>query len=139
MKRYQRERKQYHLQFEDDDMAGFECLMTGVSLKEFIEISALAAQLEEPDGRTQENIRKQYQTLANCLIEWNLDDDKGKPVPCTYDGLARQDFDFVMQIMLGWMKAISSVSPPLQDDSNSGATSQERSLGLAGLSRSQAS
>ena len=138
-KRFRRERKLYQLTFDDPELDGFECVMSGVSLDRFIEISALAAELETPAGRTRENIEAQFTTLAASLVEWNLDDEDGNPVPCDYDGLADQDFDFVMAIMLGWMKAISQVSVPLDSGSSSGETSPEASLGLASLSRSRAS
>ena len=138
-KRFRRERKLYQLSFEDPELDGFECVMSGVSLDAFIDISALAAELETPAGRTKENIEAQFTTLAASLVEWNLDDDEGQPVSCDYDGLKAQDFDFVMKIMLGWMQALSSVPESLGKDSSSGGTSQEQSLGLAAVSRSQAS
>ena len=99
----------------------------------------LAAELETPEGRTKENIEAQFTTLAGSMVSWNLDDDDGKPISCDYEGLRVQDFDFVMKIMLGWMQAISSVPESLGKDSNSGGTSPEASLGLASVSRSQAS
>ena len=138
-KRFRRERKLYQLTFDDPELDGFECIMSGVSLDRFIEISALAAELETPAGRTRENIEAQFTTLAASLVEWNLDDEDGNAIPCDYDGLAAQDFDFVMKIMLGWMQALSSVPESLGKDSGSGATSPERSLGLASASKSRVS
>lgn len=138
-KRFRRERKLYQINFEDPDLDGFECVMSGVSLDRFIGITALAAELETPEGRTKENIEAQFTTLAASLVSWNLDDEDGHPVACGYEGLRLQDFDFVMAIMSGWMQALSSVPKASESDSPSGATSQEQSLGLAGLSRSQVS
>ena len=138
-KRFRRERKLYQLNFEDPELDGFECVMSGVSLDRFIDITALAASLETPEGRTKDNIEAQFTTLAASMVSWNLDDDDGKPIPCDYEGLRTQDFDFVMKIMLGWMQALSSVPKASETGSPSGGTSQEQSLGLAALSRSQAS
>ena len=138
-KRFRRERKLYQLNFEDPELDGFECVMSGVSLERFVDITALAAELETPEGRTKENIEAQFTTLAGSMVSWNLDDDDGKPISCDYEGLRVQDFDFVMKIMLGWMQALASVPKDSNSDSPSGEISPEQSLGLASVSRSRAS
>ena len=138
-KRFRRERKLYQLNFEDPELDGFECVMSGVSLERFVDITALAAELETPEGRTKENIEAQFTTLAGSMVSWNLDDDDGKPISCDYEGLRVQDFDFVMKIMLGWMQALASVPKASENGSPSGGISREQSLGLASVSRSQAS
>ena len=138
-KRFRRERTLYQLHFEEPELDGFECVMSGVSLDAFIGVSALAAKLETPEGRTQENIEAQFTTLAGSMVSWNLDNDDGQPVPCDYEGLRVQDFDFVMKIKQGWMQALSSVPKASENDSPSGEISPERSLGLAAVSTSRAS
>ena len=125
MARYRRERKLYQLNFEDDELAGFECVMSGVSLERFIEITQLASALETPEGRTPENIERQFTAMAEQLVSWNLDDDDDQPVPASYEGLKAQDFTFVQAIMQGYMQALSSVPK---------ASSEARPL--AGLPRS---
>jgi hypothetical protein len=139
MKRYKREPKRYDLTFEDGDLDGFECSMRGVSLERFVEITVLSSTLETPEGRTPENIERQFTILGELLVSWNLDDEHNQPVPCTYDGLKKQDFSFVMAILKGWMTAVASVPKASDDDLSSGATSPERSLGLVSQSQSQAS
>ena len=138
-KRFKREKKLYHLNFEAEELAGFECYAGGTTLEQFVELTALAEDMKTPEGRTKENIRKQFTTFADYLQSWNLDDDDDQPVPCTYEGLATQDFDFVMAIMMAWMSAIASVAAPLAGPSPSGGTSPEASLQLASLSESLAS
>jgi hypothetical protein len=142
-KRFTKQEKQYELTFETDDpadeMAGFECVMSGVSLKEFIEITQLSAALETPEGRTPENIEKQFTVIGDLLVDWNLDDETEQPVPCSYEGLKGLDIGFVMKIMSGYMQAITSVPKASGDDSPSGATSEELSLGLGSASTAQAS
>ena len=138
-KRFRQQTKRYDITFEDGDLDGFECTMGGVSLERFVEITVLSTTLETPEGRTPENIERQFTILGELLISWNLDDEQGNAVPCDYDGLKKQDFGFVMAILKGWMTAVASVPKASQDDSNSGGPSPERSLGLAKQSRSQAS
>lgn len=137
--RFKREKKLYHLQFEAEELAGFECYATGTTLERFVEITALAEELKTPEGRTRDNIEKQFRTFAKYLEKWNLDDDDDQPVPCTYDGLASQEFDFVMAIMMAWMAAVATVHAPLAGPSPSGETSPEASLHLANQSESLAS
>ena len=139
-KRFKRDKKLYHLNFEDGDLEGFECYARGTTLEQFVEITALSEELKTEEGRTRGNIEKQFTLFAQFLDSWNLDDDQDKPVPCTYEGLASQDFDFVMAIMMAWMQAIATVPDPLAERSPSGETSgAARSLELASVSESLAS
>jgi hypothetical protein len=138
-KRFKREPKLFEITFEEGDLDGFEITMRGVSLERFIEIARLSAALETPAGRTPENIERQFTVLAELLVEWNLDDEKDNPVPATYDGLKQMDFADVMKIMGGYMQAIASVPKASKDDSSSGETLEEASLGLARLSSVPAS
>ena len=139
-KRFKRERKLYQLQFEADELDGFECVATGTTLERFIEITALSEVLKTPEGRTPENVEKQFTLFAEYLVSWNLDDDDDQPIPCTYEGLKTQDFEFVMAIMMAWMQALGGVPDDLGKDSSSGETYQEESLlQLADLSPSLAS
>jgi hypothetical protein len=135
-KRFRREKKLYALNFESDELDGFECLMGGVSLERFIEITQLSAALETPEGRTPENIERQFTVIGELLVSWNLDDEDGTEVPCDYEGLKKQDFGFVMAIMGGYMQAIASVPKASNSESPSGETSEELSLGLGSASRS---
>jgi hypothetical protein len=142
MARFKREKKLYRLKFDPEDypdLEGFECDATGTTLERFIEITVLATVLETPEGRTPENVEKQYRLFARYLKAWNLDDDDDQPVPCTYEGLKSQELDFVLTIMKAWMAAIASVPGDLGKDSPSGGTSPEASLHLASVSGSLAS
>ena len=138
-RRFKREGKRYQLTFEDGDLDGFECIMRGISLEQFIDVTALETELQTPEGRTPENIEKQFSFIGSLLVSWNLDDEDGNPVPATYEGLRAQDFEFVMQVMKAYMNALAVVPKDSDSDSSAGGTSPERSLGLAGQSKSRAS
>ena len=130
-KRYKREPKKYDLTFEGGDLDGFECIMSGVSLDDFLDLASLESALSTPEGRTRENIERQFSVLGEHMASWNLDDDDDKPVPCTYEQLRTFDFDFALAIFRGWMRAMHTVPDDLGKESDSGGTSQEASLGLA--------
>jgi hypothetical protein len=139
-RRFKREKKLYQLQFEADELDGFECIASGTTLRRFIEITALSEELKTPEGRTKENVEKQFSLFAEYLVSWNLDDDDDVPIPCTFEGLQTQEFDLVMAIMAAWMQAIATVPDDLGKDSGSGETYPEESrLQLASLSESRAS
>ena len=138
-KGFKRDRKQYQLTFEDGDLDGFQVTANGLTLGEFVDVSALASALSTPEGRTRENIERQFVVLGDALVSWNLLDDDDQPIPCGYDGLKGQDVDFAMVIFRTWMKSMQTVPDELGKDSGSGETSPERSLGLARQSQSRAS
>ena len=135
-KRFKREKKLYHLNFENiPELRGFECICTGTTLQRFVEFAALSEQT-----RNEENVKRQFELFAECLVSWNLDDENDEAVPCTYEGLASQELDFIQAIMGAWMREIASVNAPLAEGSSSGEISQEElSLELAKLSESHAS
>jgi hypothetical protein len=138
-KLFKRERKLYQIAFEDPELKGFEVLMKGVSLGEFVDVTELSSKLEDQDGRTRENIEGQFTMLAAHLVSWNYADEDGNEVPATYDGLKQLDFADVMKIMYGWMQALTTVPKASNDDSSSTGISEELSLGLGSASRSPAS
>lgn len=138
MKPFRRERRQYQLNFEEDpDLKGFEVLMSGVSLEQFIELTELSSSEEE--GRTKAVIEAQFTMLATHLIEWNYCDEDGTAYTADYEGLKKLDYADVMKILKGWMQALTSVPKASSDDYSSGEISEELSLGLGSSSSALAS
>jgi hypothetical protein len=136
-KKFRRERKQYLLTWDLEthpDLEDFEVLMKGVNLDKFIEITELAETLGSPAGRTRENIQLQFEILAEHLVDWNYCTEEGEELKPVYDSLKQLDFSDVMLIMEGWMQAMASVPKASNEDSGSGETSQELSLGLGSAS-----
>lgn len=142
-KRFKREKRQYLLRFDPEqfpDLEGFECVCTGATLEQFVGVAALSEVLKTEDGRTEENIRKQYEVFARFLKSWNLDDDDDEPVPCTYEGLASLEIDFVLAIQAAWQQALASVPKASNENLPSGDQSgAESRLQLASLSENLAS
>jgi len=80
-------------------------------------------------------IGKMFEAFADALIEWNVEDDDGAPVPATLNGLYSQDFDMVMFLFGEWIGAMGGISGPLeQKPTGSEPTSAPESLGLASVS-----
>lgn len=59
-----------------------------------------------------------------CLVDWNVDDDAGNPIPANGAGFLRQDLDFVMAIIGAWVAEVSTPSAPLVQPSPGGSTSE---------------
>lgn len=136
---YKVKRKAYRLRFEDPDMDGLVVLVHGMNTGKFIEFqSAKAAQAEdgaEERGATEEMCRM----FIDALVEWNIEDDDGNPLPPTMDSLKSLDLDFSMTMVNAWPEAVKGVSDPLPQTSTDGSTSVEASIPMAVPSSSLAS
>mgnify|MGYP000496950975 CR=1 FL=1 len=89
----------------------------------YLEITGLM----ERDGETAETLKAFGGLLREfadrCLIDWNIDDDAGNPVPPNGDGLLSQDLNFVTEILTAWVKEAGAPSAPLSATSTSSSTS----------------
>lgn len=125
---YVRQKKIYKLVFADEEYNGLEVRTTGVPLGKFLEMSELANQAKESPGQANDSAKSLIENFATALVDWNLENEDGSPVPATADGLYQQDFDFVLSLISAWMEAIAQVPGPLGQTSNSGEQSLEASL-----------
>ena len=127
---YQRKRRVYRLDFEGDPVLdGLEVRARSLNLGEFLATSRLAGMAA--GGVTPEDVdvfEGLFATFAGALVSWNLEDDEGRPVPATLDGVKAQDVDFVMPIVNAWFKAIAGVASPLGPPSSAGVPSLEASI-----------
>ena len=71
------------------------------------------------------------------LIDWNLDDSAGRPLPATADGMRSIPLDLAFDLLNRWLEALTEVPAPLGAESNSGNTSEEGSIPMEPLSASQ--
>lgn len=125
---YKRAKKRYRLQFDDPELNGFEVVMAGLSIGQFIDLQTTAAAAD--DAGTTDLLEK----FAAKITSWNLEDDDGLPVPATFDGVKSQDMDFIMMIISAWMDAMAGVDPTRQTGANGGGTLPEVSLPMEKLS-----
>lgn len=123
------QRKTYRLVFEDPDFEGLEVRTRGGSIDHLVQMTALTtsgAELVRPDGQAKRD--ELYQLLAGRLLDWNLEDDQGQPVPVTVEALRQQDWVLVLEVAKAWMRAAAGVSRPLEPGSPGGQPSLEESI-----------
>lgn len=75
-----------------------------------------------------------FDSFAEALISWNVEDRHGNPVPATKAGVYRQGFPFLMQIIAAWTESIAGVPENLGEESTSGSRSEVASIPMEGLS-----
>jgi hypothetical protein len=81
---------------QDTDMPGLWLRVGGLSLSEWMEAKWNA---------------DLYQLFADRLVEWNMVDENGEPVPCTIDGLKQVDASMIRTLIADWMNRVADVVP----------------------------
>lgn len=115
---YKRQRTTYKLKFADPAMEGLEVVARSASVQTLLKITSLAdAASENPETQV---VHEVLALFGDALVSWNLEDDDGNPVPADAMGLASQDMDFVMAVIMAWVQAVSQVAPPLPAASSNG-------------------
>lgn len=118
---YRRQRKIYKLTF--DKHPGLVVRATSVSAGDFLAITELTEQDMTPDVA-----KELFARFSSVLLDWNLQDEDGTPVPATPEGLLSEDWDFVMEILDAWMDAVAGVAAPLAQPSSGGSPSLMASI-----------
>ena len=92
--------------FEGTDYDGAEIqLRLSVSFAQFIALR------ESAQGEDQEGMARLFGD--NVLMEWNLEDDAGQPIPATGDGMLAIPLDLTNLVVQHWVEAVAGVSAPL--------------------------
>lgn len=128
-------RQLYRLRFEGSDLDGLEVTTTSVSVGTLLSFTELADQAES-NSADPSVVRKLFEQFAFILVDWNIEDDQGQPVPQTVDGLLTLDFSLVMALISKWIATLAEAPPPLPGNSSDGQPSEEASLDLANSSSS---
>ena len=97
------------LRFEGSDYDGAEirCKLD-VPTQLFFDIWAAQSQSKGDDPAVIIDVNRLW--VEKALIEWNLEDEDGTPVPATIEGLLAQPPAFVSFLLSEWLKAVSE--PP---------------------------
>ena len=121
-------RKIYTLDFTGTDYEGLEVRMRGMTVGEEL----------DHDSRKGENgfAHYMFNLLAELLVDWNVEDDRGQPVPPTFEGVCSQSGDMVSKIIEALRNANSEVSDPLPQTSPTGGPTPVVSIPMAPLSES---
>lgn len=105
---------------EGSELHGLVVQVKSLSVEGLLQLAGLAAKLTAPDVTPAEQAAQApalFAEFSKRLVQWNLEEDDGTPVPATAEGVAAQDFEFVLQIVLAWMEAVASVGSPLPNGS----------------------
>jgi hypothetical protein len=129
---YKPKRLEYDLDFTDGELDGLEVTMRSVSLEHYLKASA-AHRLSDISRRDwSEDDRKAvedlYESFASALVSWNVEDEKGDPVPATLEAVFDQDLQFLLPVALVWLQAMTGMDPELGKDSTSGPPFPEASI-----------
>lgn len=130
---HKRNPKIYHLKWEDGDYEGLEVHVRSMTMGQLIS----ARTGKGYNGK--DDIGGSVELLADRIVDWNLEDEDGTPVPVTLEAMHEEDDDLILAIISRWMEAVAGVSAPLDETSNSGATSPVASIPTEALSPSLAS
>ncbi|MFG2269142.1 hypothetical protein ACGFNY_05130 [Streptomyces chartreusis] len=118
-------RKTYTLDFTGTDYDGLEVKVRGFTVGE---------ELELDDAEFSGDLL--VKTIASRLISWNVEDEKGEPVPATFEGICTQETAMVLAILDALRRANSGVSAPLPNGSPTGGPTPVVSIPMAPLSES---
>lgn len=129
---YKRETKHYQLVFANPELNGLKVTARGLNIGDFMKVTGIG---------TEGNVPLSYmlQRFAESLVDWNLEDEDGIPVPATVEGVMSQDMDFMMGIAAVWIDALHGVSPPLASGSTGVGPSLAESIPMETPSVSLAS
>lgn len=108
---YRPKKKIYTLAFEDPEFEGLEVKIRGLNTGQVMDIDAARA------SGTESAIVTMLKLMSEQLVEWNVEDDEGQPVPTTFDGVLSLDVDFNWAIVNAWQNAAAGVPAPLDETS----------------------
>jgi hypothetical protein len=80
---------------------------------------------------------KTFAMFAKYLVEWDLEDFDGTPIPATLEGILSVEKPVLNKIIAAWHTAMMVVDTPLPKASTNGRSSEEAILGLGNSSVSQ--
>ena len=123
-------RKVYKLVFQDEDLAGIEITVRSLTTGQLIEL-----QEAQQSGMHE----KFTNMLAEKLVDWNVEDEDGTPVPATLEGVRSMDLEFNNKVIDVWTDAVFGIRRPLSKPSADGQPSVEASIPMETLSGSLAS
>lgn len=138
---FRRKRKVYVLDFEGTDLDGLTAKVRSAPIGEFMRLGELADELEttETVAEMKAVMDVMLGLFDDVLVEWDLVDDDGVPIPATAAGMAQLEMDEVMLFITAWQNAVAAVPAPLSPASNAGSPSLVGSMPMEPKSPSLAS
>jgi hypothetical protein len=129
---YRKPAKHYRLIFDDDEYRGLEVVVRSASIGAYLDFTEMGRDIGEAGNLRNEQVKGRVEQLldgfATALVEWNLQEDDGTPVPATLAGVRAQEYVFMLPVINTWLDAVGRPSPPLGGGSPPGDPTLEASL-----------
>jgi hypothetical protein len=138
----------YRLVFENKhpSLTGVIARMRGLSIRQFLDVQRLASLAEQRSAggaaateQVLEAVVELAKVVGERLIDWNIDDEDGRPVPADADGVLALDPESFTALIEEWLDAVAGVPVPLAGTSSDGPSPEELSIPMEPLSASLAS
>lgn len=136
---YRRQAKQLRLTFDGTELDGLEVLAHSVPVGTIFDIVELAAKADEMDAEGVRYMGELFGVFADALVEWNMEEEDGTPIPATLEGIRSLDIGEALALIKAWMQAAAGVSGPLDPGSTDGKPSEVLSLPMEPSSTSHPS
>jgi hypothetical protein len=100
----------FELAFEGTDLDGAKVTLRSASIGTNLELGTCS-------------VERECEILAEHLISWNLEEEDGKPLPATLEGVTLLEVAVKNLILREWLKATRGVTAPLDKRSPDGEQS----------------
>jgi hypothetical protein len=111
----------YLLEFEGTEHAGLQVKMRAGKMEMLFSGGALLRiDQHNPTAQDVEAVTDEVRSFVDHLISWNIEDEQGRPVPATLEGVRAQEIPLIALIMKQWQAAMGDVTGPLSPSSPPG-------------------
>lgn len=130
----------YKLEFDGPKYAGIVVRVRAASYGTLLHVDDLFQPQENPDYKeVRRRLDELHGLFVEHLVDWNLLEEDGTPVPPTVDGLRSQQGPFTNAIITAWRSTPIEVPAPLGQPSSAGEQSEELQIPMEPQSVSLAS
>lgn len=112
------------------EFEGYEGLVVRMKAITYGKVRRMAALSEDDSSEATEEMAATFQ---EHLVSWNVEDERGLPIEPTEENINAQDFEFIMDIIGGWLDQVTGPTPELGKGSTSGETFPGRPLTMEAL------
>lgn len=105
---YRRSLKIFRIEYEE--FGGLEVQARSVPIGKLLTVLKLADSIKAVPS--QDDIEELFGWFADRIISWTYLDEDGEPLPPTLQTLLDDDFDFVLKLVMGWVRALTTTLVP---------------------------
>jgi len=100
----------YKLTFDDtngEELAGLEVVTRGASLDQLFDIAKLGnVDLLKLLETGIDELRAIYAGFPSRIVDWNHEDEEGRPIPADAANFFDEDYTFTLPILVAWVNTI---------------------------------